>query len=237
MFPLRLALAGAAGVVAVSGTAAVGQPINLLAPMPLGPSGAVIQQAPLTPPGGAVAPVPTPAMEVSSYLSAVPYLDAAQTGLEGGRYGAARAALEQAETRLLNDGAVSEAATISAGRQALTQVRLARDAATRHDRRTAVTAISMAIAAAQEPLQPQPVPAEAQSAPRSPAMVPAPPAPPVPIITKALLPGHWQLGSWQYHWVPPETQLRTVETRSWAQGRYVWRNGAWTWVPSHYGDE
>jgi hypothetical protein len=237
MFPLRLALAGAAGVVAVSGTAAAGQPINLLAPTPLGPSGAAIQQAPLTPPGGAVAPFPTPAIEVSSYLSAVPYLDAAQTALEGGRYGAARAALEQAETRLLNDGAVSDAGTISAGGQALTQVRLARDAAVRHDLRTAVTAISLAIAAAQEPLQPQLAPVEAQSAPRPPAVVPAPALPPVPMITKALLPGRWQLGSWQYHWVPPETQLRTVQTHPWVQGRYVWRDGAWIWVPSHYGDE
>jgi hypothetical protein len=237
MFPLRLALAGAAGVVAVSGTAVAGQPINLLAPTPLTPSGAVIQQAPLTPPGGAVAPVPTPAIAVSSYLSAVPYLDAAQTALEGGRYGAARAALEQAETRLLNDGAVSDAGTISAGGQALTQVRLARDAAIRHDRRTALTAITMAIAAAQEALQPQPVPVEAQAAPRPPAAALAPALPPVPMITKALLPGHWQLGSWQYHWVAPETQLRTVETRSWVQGRYVWRDGAWTWVPSHYADE
>ena len=117
----RLALAAAAGVVAVSGAASAGQPINLLAPTPLTPPEATILQAPLPPPGGAV--------------------------------------------------------------------------------------------------------------------VPAPPAPPVPIITKALLPGHWQLGSWQYFWVPPETQLRTVESRPWVQGRYAWRDGAWTWVPSHYGDE
>ena len=237
MFPLRLALAAAAGVVVVSGTASAGQPINLLAPTPLSPSGAAIQQARLPPPGGAVAPSPTLAIEVSSYLPAVPYLDASQRALEGDRYGAARAALEQAETCLLNDGAISDTATISAGGQALTQVRLARDAATRRDRRTALTAVSMAIAAAQEPPQPQPVPVEAQAAPRPPVVVPAPAAPPVPMITKALLPGHWQLGSWQYHWAPPERQLRTVETRPWVQGRYEWRDGAWTWVPSQYGDE
>jgi hypothetical protein len=237
MFPFRLAVAAAASVVAGSATAAAGQPINLLAPTPLTPSSAAIQQAPLPPPGGAVAPSPTPAITVSSYLSAVPYLEAAQTALQGGRYGAAHAVLEQAETRLLNDGAVADAARISAGGQALTQVRLARDAAIRRDRRTALTAVSMAIAAAQEPLQPQPVPVDAQSARQPLAVTPAPAAPPVPMITKALLPGHWQLGSWQYHWVPPETQLRTVETRPWVQGRYVWRDGAWTWVPSHYGDE
>ncbi|WP_459677747.1 hypothetical protein [Acidisoma sp. 7E03] len=57
------------------------------------------------------------------------------------------------------------------------------------------------------------------------------------MITKALLPGHWQLGSWQYHRVPPETQLRTVETHPWVQGHYVWSGGAWTWNPSHYDDE
>jgi hypothetical protein len=237
MFPSRLALAAAAGVVAVSGAALAGQPINLLAPTPLTPRGAAIQQAPLTPPGAAVAPSPKPAIEVSSYGAAVPYLDAAQTALGGGHYGAARAVLEQAETRLLNDGAVSDATTISAGGQALTQVRLARDAARRHDRRTALTAVSLAIAAAQEPLQPQPVPVEAQAAPRSPVVVPAPAAPPMPMITKALLPGHRQLGSWQYHWAPPETRLRTVQTHPWVQGRYVWRDGAWFWVPSHYGDE
>lgn len=222
MFPPRLALAAAAGVVAISGTASAGP---------------TIQQAPLPPPSSTAAPSPTPAVEVSTYGVAVPYLDAAQTALAGGRYGAARAALEQAETRLLNDGAVSDATAISAGGQALTQVRLVREAVIHHDQRTALTAVSLAIAAAQEPLQRQRVPVEAQPAPRPPAVVPTPAAPPVPIITKALLPGHWQLGSWQYHWVPPETQLRIVETRPWVQGRYVWRDGAWTWVPSHYGDE
>ena len=148
-----------------------------------------------------------------------------------------RGALEGAETRLLNDGAVPNERTISAGGQALTQVRLARNAAIRHDRRTALTAIAMAIAAAQEPLQPRPVPVEVQSVPQPPAANSAPPTPPPPMITKALLPGHWQLGSWQYHWVPPETQLRTVETRPWVQGHYVWQGGEWTWVPGHYGDE
>lgn len=232
----KLALA-AAGVAAVSGTASAGQPINLLAPTPLAPSGAAVQEVPLPPPSAAVAPSAAPAIQLSSYGAAVPYLDAARAALEGARYGAARAALEQAETRLLNDGAVPNGATISAGEQALTQVRLARDAAIHHDRRTAMTAITLAIAAAQQPLQPQPLPVEAPPASGPPAVVPAPAAPPVPMITKALLPGHWQLGSWQYHWVPPETQLRTVESRPWVQGHYAWRDGAWTWVASHYGDE
>lgn len=135
MFPIRFTLAAAAGVVAVSGTALAGQPINLLAPTRLDPSSAAIQETPLPPPGAAVTASPRPAI------------------------------------------------------------------------------------AAPQPL----------------AVLPAPP--PAPVITKALLPGHWQLGSWQYHWVPPETQLRTVETRAWVQGHYVWRGGAWTWVPSHYGNE
>jgi len=235
MFLFRLALTAGGGVLAVCGPASAGQPINLFAPTPLVPMAAAVQQAPLPPPGAALTPSVAPAIQVSSHGAAVPYLDAAQTAIEGARYGAARGALEGAETRLLNDGAVPNERTISAGGQALTQVRLARNAAIRHDRRTALTAIAMAIAAAQEPLQPRPV--EVHSVPQPPAANSAPPTPPPPMITKALLPGHWQLGSWQYHWVPPETQLRTVETRPWVQGHYVWQGGEWTWVPSHYGDE
>jgi len=235
MFPIRLALAATAGVLALSAPSFAGQPVDLMAPTPLLPPGAPSQQTPLPPAGVAVAPSATPESMGSSYLSAVPYLNAAQTALQGGRYRSAHAALEQAETRLLNDGAVPGTGTISAGGQALTQVRLARDAVTRHDRQTALTAVSMALAAAEEPPPAQPTSMVAQALPQPPAVVPAPP--PEPMITKALLPGHWQLGSWQYHWVPPETQLRTVETHQWVQGRYVWRHGAWNWVPSHYGDE
>jgi hypothetical protein len=232
----RLTLAVGASVMALTGTAAAGQPINLLAPPSL-VVGVAVQQAPLPPPVAAAPAPAAPAIQVSSYGAAVPYLDGAQRALEGARYAAARVALEQAETRLLNDGATPDGSTISAGGQALTQVRLARDATIHHDRRTALTAIALAIAAAQQPLLPQPVPVEVQSVSPPPATVATLPAPPPPMITKALLPGHWQLGSWQYHWVPPETQLRTVETRPWVQGHYVWQGGEWTWVPSHYGDE
>ncbi|GAB0119858.1 hypothetical protein Acid7E03_39300 [Acidisoma sp. 7E03] len=232
MFPLRTALAAGAGVFAFAATSLAGQPVDLMAPTPLIPAGGAIQQAPLLSTEATGAPY-TPS--ASGYLSAVPYLDAAQVALQSGRYSAARGALEQAETRLLNDGAVADTSSISAGGQALTQVRLARDAAIRHDRGTALTAVSMARAAAETPTPTQPMPIEAQAAAQAPAALPAPPPP--PMITKALLPGHWQLGSWQYHRVPPETQLRTVETHPWVQGHYVWSGGAWTWNPSHYDDE
>ena len=57
------------------------------------------------------------------------------------------------------------------------------------------------------------------------------------MITKALLPGHWQLSGWQYRWVLPETQLRPVDTRPWLPGHYVWRHGAWVWDAGHYGED
>jgi len=57
------------------------------------------------------------------------------------------------------------------------------------------------------------------------------------MVTKALLPGHWQLSGWQYRWVPPETQLRPVDTRAFEPGHYVWRDGVWAWDPGHYGDD
>jgi len=174
MFPIRLALAATAGVLTLSGPSFAGQPVDLMAPTPLLPPGAPIQQVPRPPAGVAVAPSATPESMGSSYLSAVPYL-------------------------------------------------------------TALMAVSMALAAAEEPPPAPPTPMVAQAVPPPPAVVPAPP--PEPMITKALLPGHWQLGSWQYHWVPPETQLRTVETHQWVQGHYVWLGGVWNWVPSHYGDE
>jgi hypothetical protein len=58
--------------------------------------------------------------------------------------------------------------------------------------------------------------------------------PQAPPVTYALLPGYWQLRGANYVWVPPETTLRRVEKRPYVQGRYVWRDDAWVWVPAHY---
>ncbi|MCB8877455.1 hypothetical protein [Acidisoma silvae] len=180
-----------------------------------------------------------PAISASNYATALPPLEAAETAVAGRRYRQAADALEAAETRLLNAGAQPIGGTVTPGGQALAQVRLARDAVRRHDRQTGLTAISMAIGAAQEPIQQPalPVVAEAPPAPSTVVIATAapPPPPPVPVITKALLPGHWQEGSWQYHWVPPETALRPVETRSVEQGQFVFKTGiGWVWEPSHY---
>jgi len=38
-------------------------------------------------------------------------------------------------------------------------------------------------------------------------------------------------------WVPPYTELRRVDERAWLEGRYVCKDGAWVWVPAHYGFE
>jgi hypothetical protein len=183
-----------------------------------------------------------PAVTGYDYATAVPPLEAAQAALGGRRYGVAADDLEVAETRLLNEGAVPNASRITSGGQALTQVRLARDATKRRDRAMAMVAVSVAIAAAQQPV---PVPAlpvvvQAFSAPALPVMAPPalPPPVPVPMVTEAMLPGHWQMGSWQYHWVPPQTALHPVETRTLQQGQFVWKAGVgWVWVRAHYVNE
>ncbi|MCB8883059.1 hypothetical protein ACELLULO517_22615 [Acidisoma cellulosilytica] len=223
-----LMLAGA--LICIGGSAACAQPVNL--------QGSV-QATPLPPPRVGTSLPMMPAITASNYATAVPPLEAAETAVAGRRYRQAAEDLEAAETRLLNAGAQPIRSTVTPGGQALAQVRLARDAVRRRDRQTGLTAISMAIGAAQESIQ-QPAPpvvAEAHPAPLSVVVATAvPPAPlPVPMVTKALLPGHWQEGSWEYHWEPPETALRPVETRSVEQGQFVFKSGiGWVWVPSHY---
>jgi hypothetical protein len=228
-----LLLAGA--LICAGGGVAAAQPINLLAP---------IQATPLptplpTPRAGTSLPM-MPAVTSSNYGTAVPSLEAAETAVAGHRCWMAEQDLELAETRLLNAGAMPNRATVTPGGQALAQVRIAREAVRRRDRATGLTAISMAIGAAQEPVEQIAPPVVAQVPAPLPTVViaaAAPPLPPpVPMITKATLPGHWQEGSWQYHWVPPETTLRPVETRTAVQGQFVFKNGiGWVWVPSHYG--
>jgi hypothetical protein len=68
----------------------------------------------------------------------------------------------------------------------------------------------------------------------APALPLPPPPPPQPVITRALLPGHWALRGARYVWVPPETTLRRVQSAGLVPGAYVWRNGAYVWVPTHY---
>ena len=86
--------------------------------------------------------------------------------------------------------------------------------------------------ASAQPVQPAPAPPLVAVAPQP---LPSPPQPPPPPITKALLPGHWQLSGANWVWVPPERHPRPVEQRPLVPGTYVWRDGAWRWVPAHFG--
>jgi hypothetical protein len=70
------------------------------------------------------------------------------------------------------------------------------------------------------------------TAPPSPLSVtPAQPAASPPVVTYALLPGHWQLQGAQYVWVLPETVPRPVMYERLVQGHYVWRAGEWSGCP------
>ena len=66
------------------------------------------------------------------------------------------------------------------------------------------------------------------------ALAPAPLPPPPPPVTRALLPGHWQLEGAHYVWVKPETRLRVVQERPLILGQNVWKDGRWVFVPTHY---
>ena len=230
---LILAATGIAGGLVWVGAALAQQPINLMAPTPLA-------AAPLPPTGPAVTTLPMlPATRTPSYGAATPYLETAQASLSRRRYAAAGEALERAETRLLNDGAGTGQESGQAAAEALLQVRLARQAVAERDRAGALGATGRALAAIQA------ADSETQSAAvaaaKEPARLPSSPAttaqPPMPMITKALLPGHWRLSGWQYHWVPPETRLRPVDTRAFVPGHYVWHDGAWAWDAGHYGGD
>lgn len=237
---LILAATGIAGGLAWGGAALAQQPINLMAPTPLAATPrAGIRAAPLLP-GPAVTTLPMlRAARTPSYGAATSYLETARASLSRRGYTAAGEALEQAETRLLNDGAGTGEESGQATAQALLQVRLARQAAAERDQAGALGATGRALAAIQAADDERQSAAVAAS--RQPGRPPPSPAtraePPVPMITQALLPGHWRLSGWQYHWVPPETRLRPVDTRAFVPGHYVWRDGAWAWDAGHYGGD
>jgi hypothetical protein len=244
---------GIAGSLALAG-ATVAQPINLLTSTSLLPSaGSGIQATPLPPSAVQSAPQAVPApppglahMSIPMtranggprYAAAVPYLETAQAALSGRRYVEAGRALEQAETRLLNGRAAPDLEMATAADRALLQMRPARHATAARDRTGALAATGRALAAVQEAAAGTPNVPLAQAIPPAPTPSPEPQAPPpVPMITQALLPGHWQLSGWQYRWVPPETRLRPVDTRPFVPGHYGWRDGTWVWIAGHYGDE
>ena len=182
----------------------------------------------------AVAPaLPTPAVGPSA--PPITFLQSARLSLAGGRTGEAQEALERAETRLLDDTAPPGVAAPPG----LADTRAARQALAVHDRAGAAREIEAAIAAlsastAAAVVFPLPVAVSTPRLPAAPAVVAAiPPGPPP--VTKALLPGRWELHGAKYMWVPPDTDLRPVDVRPWLQGRYVWEDGAWVWSAAHYG--
>ena len=186
----------------------------------------------------AVAPVlPVPAVSLSA--PPLSFLEAARRALAGARTGEAQEALERAETRLLDSTAQPVLAAPSMA-PALANTRAARQALAVHDRAGAAREIDAAIdalsASAAAVAFPPPVAAPTPRQPAAPVVVAAiPPGPPP--VTKALLPGRWELRGAKYVWVPPDSELRRVDERPWQQGRYVWRDRAWVWVPAHYGLE
>lgn len=93
--------------------------------------------------------------------------------------------------------------------------------------------------------QPRPASAQPNKPDRSAvisAPLPAAPTPPVlaqPMVTSALLPGHWRLEGAQYVWITPDKEPRPVENQPAIEGYYVyhWDDGQWVWVPPHYGGD
>jgi WXXGXW repeat (2 copies) len=187
--------------------------------------------------------VVAPALPVPTVAFSAPplaLLEAARRALAGARTGEAQEALERAETRLLVGTAQPVLAAPSMV-PALASARAARQALAGHDRAGAAREIDAAIAAlsaaaAATVVFPPPVAAPTPRQPAAPMVVAAiPPGPPP--VTEALLPGRWELRGAKYVWVPPDTDLRRVDERPWQQGRYVWRDGVWVWMPAHYGLE
>jgi hypothetical protein len=156
----------------------------------------------------------------------IAFLEAARQALQTGRIGQAQEALERAETRLLSVAVAPVQASSPDIEHAVLAIGTARSALAPHDRQGAIRAIddaSAAVTLAAQVTTPSPPPA-----------APTQSVPVQPIVTYALLPGHWQLQGAQYVWVPPETVLRPVAYWRHVQGRYVWRDGEWVWVPAHY---
>jgi hypothetical protein len=219
VIPLALAATGILPTLWLTG-AARAQPVTRLA-------------SNITPPDtrSAIAPA-LPVLPVPSADPPFAFLSAARRAVAVGRTGEAQEGLERAETRLLDRDLPTAAASVPDNQQAVLAIGAARRALAVHDRQAAITAIDNAIAAAGRP-QPQvaaTTPSPRLVAPAAP-LVPLPA--PQPVITRALLPGHWALHGARYVWVPPETTLRRVQSAAFVPGAYVWRNGAYVWVPTH----
>jgi len=198
------AAAGLTVLAAAAPSLGAAQPIDLLAPaVTVGPSDMVSSdtRSPTSP----AAPVPSAPADGSASA----FLETARGSLAAGRTGEAREALERAEIRLLQRSAGLPQASPPDGERAVRDVGMARRALASHDRQGTLRAIDDALAAARAaPLSPPPPPAALP-----------PPAATQPMVTYALLPGHWHLEGARYVWVPPETVPRPVEDRPFIQGQ------------------
>jgi hypothetical protein len=179
----------------------------------------------------AVAPA-LPAPHLAKGSPPVAFLEAARTALNRGRTGETQEALERAEARLLSRAVEPADSDRPDTQRAVYDIGAARKALAVRDRAGATQAIDDAILAANQTVGP--IPPSPATIASSAVAVPPPPPPGPPPVTYALLPGHWRLRGATYVWVPPETRLRPVEDRPFVAGRYVWRDGAWVWVPGHY---
>ena len=166
-----------------------------------------------------------------------PSLTAAHDAVEKHQWSVAEAELQQSETFLLNGGVKSSNGVVTSPSPAMAYAIQARTAVEQRDQVDALLAIDKAMSTMFPPSGSSSPMAIAQVA-RAPvstvsAIIPAP-ATAAPMVTKALLPGHWQLTGWQYHWVRPDTNYRTVQTNPFIPGHYEYRGGAWIWVAGHY---
>ncbi len=227
------ALLMAGGMIGVA-LPALAQPANLLAPL----SG---QSADSQFHGGQPT---TGQASMDLYPDSHPLLAAARVDVANHRWNAAEGELERSETILLDGGVTSSSGVVTSPSPAMSFIIQARVAVKQHDQVDALLAIdktmsTMCATAGLSPPAAAPSASVAQVISAAPvaesAINPTPTMPALPMITKALLPGHWQLTGSQYHWVPPDTSYRTVETESFIPGHYEYRGGGWVWVAGHYG--
>lgn len=209
----RALFLGAAGMIGVA-LPAFAQPANLPAPL------SQQQQA------------------VTAPLPSHPFLAAAHEDVENHQWHAAEAELERTETFLLNAGVTSSSGVVTSPSPAIPYIIQARMAVKQRDQVDALVAIDKAMATmSDEPRGsgPPEIVAQQMKPPLPPTNLTAASGPTfTPMVTKALLPGHWQLAGWQSRWVPPDTAYRPVQSNLFIPGHSEYRGGAWVWVGGHY---
>ena len=227
------ALLMAGGMIGVA-LPALAQPVNLLAPLSGQSTDGQFQGGQRT----------TGQASMALYPNSHPLLAAARDDVKNHRWNAAEGELERSETVLLDGGVTSSSGVVTSPSPAMSFIIKARVAVKQRDQVDALLAIDKTLSTMFAPAGSSP-PAAAPSASvaqvisaapvAGSAINPAPTMPAVPMITKALLPGHWQLTGSQYHWMPPDISYRSVETDPFISSHYEYRGGAWIWVAGHYG--